>query len=151
MSRRGPRFNEEQKLAIVKEGEKTGVETVCAKYGISDQSYRNWRHRAYGTQPKKYRSSEEKLRILEEGFHNGISRTCAAHRIDPTLYYYWKKQFGYSKSPPRPVPLRLSAAPRAVGFSILAPLPFGFVLLASPCRRRKRFTQPESSNAKRQR
>ena len=43
--RRGPRFNEEQKLAIVKEGEKTGVETVCAKYGISDQSYRNLRYK----------------------------------------------------------------------------------------------------------
>jgi transposase-like protein len=48
MSRRGPRFNEEQKLAIVKEGEKTGVETVCAKYGISDQSYRNWRYKVLG-------------------------------------------------------------------------------------------------------
>jgi transposase-like protein len=43
MSRRGPRFNEEQKLAILKEGEKNGVKAVCAKYDISTQSYRLWR------------------------------------------------------------------------------------------------------------
>jgi len=36
-SKRDPRFTEEEKLAIVKEGEKTGVKAVCAKYGFSDQ------------------------------------------------------------------------------------------------------------------
>jgi transposase-like protein len=34
MSKRDPRFTEEEKLAIVKEGEKTGVKAVCAKYGF---------------------------------------------------------------------------------------------------------------------
>jgi hypothetical protein len=39
MSRRGHRFNEQQKLAILKEGEKNGVKAVCAKYDSSTQSY----------------------------------------------------------------------------------------------------------------
>jgi transposase-like protein len=42
-----------KKLAIVKEGEKTGVEAVCAKYDITDQSYRFWRYKALGIGPKK--------------------------------------------------------------------------------------------------
>jgi transposase-like protein len=73
MSGCGPRFNEEQKLAIVKEGEKTGVEAVCVKYDISDQSYRNWRYKALGIQPKNQQSRTKKLRILEEGYvgHGG--------------------------------------------------------------------------------
>jgi hypothetical protein len=36
MSKRGPRFTEKEKLAIIKEGKKNGVKAVCAKYGISD-------------------------------------------------------------------------------------------------------------------
>jgi transposase-like protein len=51
MPKRGPRFTQEKKLAIVKEGEKNGVNAVCAKYGISDQSYRLWRYKANGTEP----------------------------------------------------------------------------------------------------
>jgi transposase-like protein len=46
MSKRGPHFSEKEKLAILNEGEKNGVAAVCAKYGISDQSYRNWRYKA---------------------------------------------------------------------------------------------------------
>jgi transposase-like protein len=42
MSKRGPRFSEKEKLAILKEGQRNGAKTVCAKYGISDQSYRLW-------------------------------------------------------------------------------------------------------------
>jgi transposase-like protein len=44
MSKGGaPRFTEKEKLAIVKEGEKNGINAVCAKYDISDQAYREWR------------------------------------------------------------------------------------------------------------
>jgi hypothetical protein len=31
MSKRGPRFSEREKLAILKEGEKSGVKAICAK------------------------------------------------------------------------------------------------------------------------
>jgi transposase-like protein len=72
MSKRGPRFSEKQKLAILKEGEKTSVEAVCAKYGISDQTYRLWRYKAVGIQSRKQFSEEEKRQILEEGYQNGI-------------------------------------------------------------------------------
>lgn len=90
-----------KKLAIVKEGEKTGVEAVCAKYDITDQSYRFWRYKTLGIRPKKQLSLTEKLRILEEGYNNGINQICAANRIDPRTYYRWKKELGYSKSRPR--------------------------------------------------
>jgi transposase-like protein len=44
MAKRGPcrrrLFNKEEKLAIVKEGEKTGVKAVCTKYDICDETYR---------------------------------------------------------------------------------------------------------------
>jgi hypothetical protein len=33
MSKRGARFTEKEKLAILKEGEKNGVKAVCAKTG----------------------------------------------------------------------------------------------------------------------
>ena len=102
MSRRGPRFSEKEKLVIVKEGQKNGVKAVCARYGISTQSYRLWRYKARGIQPKKYFSSNEKLRILEEGFHNGIGQVCAAYRIDPGTYYNWKRKLGFTKSPRSP-------------------------------------------------
>ena len=95
------RFDKEERLAVVKEGEKTSVQAVCAKYGITRQSYRNWRYRAYGSQPKKYLSSEEKLRILEEGYQNGIARTCRAHQISPKNYYNWRHKFGFTKLPRR--------------------------------------------------
>jgi transposase-like protein len=45
MSKRGPRFTEKEKLAILKEGEKNGVNAVCAKYGVSEQTYRVWRYK----------------------------------------------------------------------------------------------------------
>ena len=32
MPKRGPRFTQQERLAIVKEGEKDGVKAVCAKY-----------------------------------------------------------------------------------------------------------------------
>jgi hypothetical protein len=40
MSRRGLRFTEKEKLAILKKGEETGVKAVCARYGICTGSYR---------------------------------------------------------------------------------------------------------------
>jgi transposase-like protein len=77
MSEGGPgspsRFSEEDKLAIVEEGEKHGAKVVCAKYGFSDSTYRLWRYKAKGIQPRKWRSPEEKLRILEESYQNGIT------------------------------------------------------------------------------
>jgi transposase-like protein len=48
MSKRGPRFTEKEKLAIVKEEKKNGVKAVCAKHDISDQTYRLWRYKAAG-------------------------------------------------------------------------------------------------------
>jgi hypothetical protein len=72
MSRRGPRFNEQQKLAILKEGEKNGVKAVCAKYHISAQSYRLWRYKVQGTKAKKYLPVEKKRRILE-GYLSGTA------------------------------------------------------------------------------
>jgi transposase-like protein len=83
MSKRGPRFSEKEKLAIVKEGKKNGVNAVCAKYGMSDQTYRVWRYKAAGIQPRKQFCEEEKRQILEEGNQNGIEPVCAAYRISP--------------------------------------------------------------------
>jgi hypothetical protein len=34
MPKRGPRFTQEERLAIVKEGEKDGINAVCAKYAL---------------------------------------------------------------------------------------------------------------------
>ena len=101
MAKCGPQHTQKERLAIVKEGEKVGIEAVCAKYGISTQSYRTWRYKINGIKPKKQRSRKEKLRILEEGYQNGILPTCTAYGIDPTLYYYWKKNLGFTKSPRR--------------------------------------------------
>ena len=95
------RFTEEEKLTIVAEGEKTGVKSVCAKYDISDQTYRVWRYKAHGLKPRKHFSLKKKLKILEEGVRYGVYRTCAAHHIDPVTYYNWKRRFGFTKSPIR--------------------------------------------------
>jgi len=65
MSKRGPRFSEREKLATLKEGEKNSVKAVCAKYGISDQSYRLWRYKVKGIQPRKPFSIKKKREILE--------------------------------------------------------------------------------------
>jgi transposase-like protein len=101
MSKRGPRFSEKEKLAIVKEGEKNGAKAICAKYGFSDQAYRLWR-KAFRIEPRKQFSLEDKHQILEEGFQNGIGQVCAAHRIADTTYYRWKTKLGFTKSPSRP-------------------------------------------------
>ena len=53
MSKRGPRFTEKEKLAILKEGEKNGVKAVCAKYGVSEQTYQVWRYKTKGIEHKK--------------------------------------------------------------------------------------------------
>jgi hypothetical protein len=50
MSKRGPRFSEKEKLAILKEGEGNDVNAVCAQYGMSDQT---WRYKAHGARPRK--------------------------------------------------------------------------------------------------
>jgi transposase-like protein len=60
-------FSKEQKLAILKEGERVSVKPICAKYKISDGRYRYWRKTISGIQPRKQLSSQQKLRILEEG------------------------------------------------------------------------------------
>jgi transposase-like protein len=103
LPRRGrlARFNEEEKLAILREGEKIGVKAVCAKYAISDQNWRRWRYKIKGIEPKKQFSIEKKREILEEGFQNGIERVCAAYRIHSKTYYSWKRKLGFTKSPPR--------------------------------------------------
>ena len=90
---------EEEKLTIIAEGEKAGVRIVCAKYDISDQTYRDWRYKAQGIKPRKHFSLKKKLKILEEGARDGVYRTCAAHHIDPVTYYNWKRKFGFTKSP----------------------------------------------------
>jgi hypothetical protein len=79
---------------------------VLAKYGISDQSYRNWRYRVNGIKPKKQLSRTEKHQILEEGFQNGIKEASAAHGVDPASYFRWEKKFGFLKSRPIPGPPR---------------------------------------------
>jgi hypothetical protein len=38
MSKRGPGFSEKERLAILEEGEKNGINAVCVKYRVSDQT-----------------------------------------------------------------------------------------------------------------
>jgi Transposase len=98
MSKRGPRFSEREKLATLKEGEKNSVKAVCAKYGISDQSYRLWRYKVKGIQPRKPFSIKKKREILEEGYQKGIKGVCAAYRIDPRTYYLFSGSHGVRKN-----------------------------------------------------
>jgi transposase-like protein len=84
------RFTEEEKLTILAEGEKTGVKTVCAKYDISDQAYREWRYKARGIQPKKHHSPEERLKALKEAQKVGIKPVCAKYGITPQTYRVWR-------------------------------------------------------------
>ena len=105
MPKRGPRFTQEEKLAILKEGEKNGVKAVCAKYGVNDQT---WRYKAHGIRPRKHFSSKNKLKILEEGARNGIYRTCAANQISRPTYYNWRHKFGFTKLPRRGRPGRFN-------------------------------------------
>jgi len=53
MAKRGPQYSQKERLVVVKEGEKNGVKAVCAKYGISTQSYRTWRYRVHGIRLRK--------------------------------------------------------------------------------------------------
>jgi transposase-like protein len=95
----GQRFSGKQKLAILKESEKTGVKTVCAKYKISGQTYRGWRYKAQGIKPRKHFSLKKKLKILEEGARDGIYQTCTAYHINPTTYCNWRHKLGFTKLP----------------------------------------------------
>ena len=108
MSKRGQRFTQEEKLTIIAEGEKTDAKIVCAKYDISDETYRRWRYKAQGIKPRKHFSLKKKLKILEEGVRDGVYRTCAAHHIDPRTYYSWKRRIGFTKSPKAGRPNRFS-------------------------------------------
>src|ERR1700741_123077 len=90
MPKRGPRFSEKEKLAILKEGEKNGVKAVCAKYGISDQTYRAWRYQAAGIQPRKHLSSAKRLQVLREGEKNGVRAVCAKYGITDQTYRVWR-------------------------------------------------------------
>jgi transposase-like protein len=84
------RFTEEEKLTIMAEGEKTGVKTVCAKYAISDQTYRDWRYKALGIKPRKHLSSAKRLRVLREGEKNGVRVACAKYGISDQTYRVWR-------------------------------------------------------------
>jgi len=91
MSKGGPRFSEKEKLAIVKEGEKTGVKAVCAKYGCSERAYRIWTCTAYGIylsdyyrwkqkfqfqkSPRRSFSEQERLQIIKDAIRDGITKT----------------------------------------------------------------------------
>src|SRR5262249_26912081 len=103
MSKHGPRIKQEERLAIVQEGEKTSFNAVCAKYNISPQTYRRWRYAARGIKPKPSRhfSPQQKLEILEEGYQRGIGVACKRWGINPAVYHYWKHKFHYTKSRPR--------------------------------------------------
>jgi transposase-like protein len=98
MSKCGPRFSEKEKLAILKEGEGNGVNAVCAKYGMSDQTLR---YKAHGVRPRKHFSLKNNLKILEEGARNGIYRTCAANHISRPTYFNWRHKLGFTKLPRR--------------------------------------------------
>jgi hypothetical protein len=39
MANRGPQYSQKERLAILKEGEKTDGKAVCAKYGFSDEAF----------------------------------------------------------------------------------------------------------------
>jgi transposase-like protein len=84
------RFTEEEKLTIIGEGEKTGVKTVCAKYDISDQAYREWRYKARGIQPKKHHSPEERPKALKEAQKVGIKAVCVKYGTTPQTYRVWR-------------------------------------------------------------
>ena len=94
MSESGPgrpsRFSEEEKLAIVKEGEKNGVKAVCAKYGINDATYRRWRYKALGIQPRRRFSLEQRLQVLKEGQKAGVKAVCAKYGISDQTYRVWR-------------------------------------------------------------
>jgi transposase-like protein len=90
MSRRGQRFSEKEKLTIIAEGEKSGVKTVCAKYDISDRTYRKWRYKAQGIKPRKPLSSAKRLRVLREGEKNGVRGVCAKYGISEGTYRVWR-------------------------------------------------------------
>ena len=102
------RFTEEEKLKIIAEGQKAGVKAICAKYDVSDQTYRAWRYKAQGIKPRKLFSLKKKLKILEEGVRDGISQTCAAYHISPFTYYRWRQKLGFTKLPRRGRPGRFS-------------------------------------------
>jgi Transposase len=65
----GQRFSGKQKLAILKESEKTGVKTVCAKYKISGQTYRGWRYKGPRDQ------ASEALLLKKEAQDSGRRRS----------------------------------------------------------------------------
>ena len=86
------RFTEEEKLTIIAEGQKTGVKTVCAKYDISDQTYRDWRYKTLGIKPRKHLFSAKRLRVLREGERNGVRAACAKYGISDQTYRVWRYQ-----------------------------------------------------------
>src|SRR5215469_12047493 len=77
-----PRFSTEQKLAILKEGEKTSAIAVAHKYGFDNNTYAVWRYRLLGIPPKKrIQDRRRMLEILEDGAKYGVARACAKHGI----------------------------------------------------------------------
>jgi transposase-like protein len=80
------RFSEEEKLTIIAEGEKDGARAVCAKYGINDETYRRWRYKVPGIQPKRPFSLEKRLRVLREGQQIGVKAVCAKYGISDQTF-----------------------------------------------------------------
>ncbi len=66
---RKSRFNEEQILAIVKEGDAgSPVGEICRRHGICQQTYYRWRSRYHGlevSEAKRLRGLEEENRRLK--------------------------------------------------------------------------------------
>jgi transposase-like protein len=59
---------------------------VCTKYGFSDQTYRVWRYKIRGIQPRKHLSSEKRLRVLREAEKNGVKTVCPTYGISDQTY-----------------------------------------------------------------
>jgi putative transposase len=56
------RFNEEQKIGILKEAEGEPVKTVCARHNISEATFYHWKNKYGGMELEEAR----RLRVVEE-------------------------------------------------------------------------------------
>ena len=80
------RFNEEEKLTIIAEGQKAGVRAICAKYDISDQTYRDWRYKTLGIKPRKHLSSAKRLRVLGQYYASTLAPALRLELEDQQAY-----------------------------------------------------------------
>jgi len=56
------RFNEEQKIGILKEAEGEPVKTVCTRHNISEATFYHWKNKYGGMELEEAR----RLRVVEE-------------------------------------------------------------------------------------